>query len=139
MKQQIIIHEKDNVAVRLIEENGIPAGHKAALKPIAKGEAVIKYGHRIGFATRRAKALLDGLDLAIGWRAHAYRNKAVLLADELAALHEVARLDEALRRRAEVLRHRDYELGGKRKLLYWLVARQFLVVVGMDPAFEMKR
>ena len=51
MNKRIIIHEKDNVAVQLIEENGIPAGHKVALRPIEKGEAVIKYGHRIGFAT----------------------------------------------------------------------------------------
>ena len=50
MKQRIIIHEKDNVAVQLTEENGIPAGHKVALCAIKKGEAVIKYGHRIGFA-----------------------------------------------------------------------------------------
>lgn len=50
MKQRIIIHEKDNVAVQLTEENGIPAGHKVALCAINKGEAVVKYGHRIGFA-----------------------------------------------------------------------------------------
>ena len=51
MKQQIIIHEKDNVAVQLTAENGIPAGHKVALRRIQKGEAVVKYGHRIGYAT----------------------------------------------------------------------------------------
>lgn len=30
----------------------IPAAHKVALRAIAAGESVIKYGHRIGHATR---------------------------------------------------------------------------------------
>jgi altronate hydrolase len=45
------IHERDNVAVVLEASGDIPAGHKAALKPIAAGEAVIKYGYPIGIAT----------------------------------------------------------------------------------------
>ena len=69
MKQQIIIHEKDNVAVRLVEENGVPAGHKAALRPIAKGEAVIKYGHRIGYATQ---------DIAAGEWVHTHNLRTAL-------------------------------------------------------------
>lgn len=50
MREQIVIHEKDNVAVRLLPLGDIPAGHKIARCPIAAGEAVIKYGHRIGYA-----------------------------------------------------------------------------------------
>lgn len=66
MQDFIRIHEDDNVAVALrpiaggehltvgpyqvttLEE--IPQGHKFALKPIAAGGEVIKYGFRIGFA-----------------------------------------------------------------------------------------
>src|ERR1700760_4019102 len=64
----ILLNPADNVAVaRLslpaqhdIEVNGvalrssasIPAGHKVAIRPIAQGEAVYRYGNVIGFATR---------------------------------------------------------------------------------------
>lgn len=56
MKEQIIIHEKDNVAVRLVPQGDIPAGHKVALHDIPAGGAVIKYGHPIGRATRPIRA-----------------------------------------------------------------------------------
>ncbi len=45
------IHEKDNVAVLLTEENGLPAGHKIARQDIPKDAPVIKYGFPIGRAT----------------------------------------------------------------------------------------
>ena len=63
MAQYIRINPSDNVAVALtplksgtkidlnggiILQNDIPAGHKFALKPIAKGEDVVKYGFPIG-------------------------------------------------------------------------------------------
>lgn len=63
MPDFIQIHEKDNVAVALhpIEagtefkgvtaSQDIPQGHKMALKPIANGEMVVKYGLYIGHAT----------------------------------------------------------------------------------------
>jgi len=69
----IVIDEKDNVAtaletlsagaevsfevqghvekIRLLSD--IPMGHKLALRDIEKGEAVIKYGERIGQSTSR--------------------------------------------------------------------------------------
>jgi altronate hydrolase len=59
MKLLVHIHPDDNVAVApeaitagthegdLVFAD-IPAGHKAALRPIAAGEAVIKYGFPIG-------------------------------------------------------------------------------------------
>ena len=52
---KIIINEKDNVAVTLTGEGGIPAGHKFALKDIPKGEKVIKYGEVIGIAKENIK------------------------------------------------------------------------------------
>lgn len=64
----IIINEKDNVAVALHEIkkneehdgviflNDIPFGHKVALKDIAKGENIIKYGFPIGCAKNDIKA-----------------------------------------------------------------------------------
>ncbi len=61
----IHLHEKDNVGVSkaalpsgitLVESNltlrnDIPAMHKVALVPIARGEAILKYGQVIGFAS----------------------------------------------------------------------------------------
>lgn len=46
----MIINEKDNVEILLQPEGGIPAGHKRALREIAEGENVIKYGYPIGHA-----------------------------------------------------------------------------------------
>ena len=63
MQEFIIIHEIDNVAVVLRPfkkgevvagvtlKMDIPQAHKVALKPIKKGENVIKYGFPIGHAT----------------------------------------------------------------------------------------
>lgn len=51
MENNVIINEKDNVGVSLRGTDKIPAGHKYALKNIAKGEAVIKYGQVIGRAS----------------------------------------------------------------------------------------
>ena len=48
----MIINEKDNVGVSLDGSETVPAGHKYALRAIAEGEAVIKYGEIIGRATQ---------------------------------------------------------------------------------------
>lgn len=72
MKDYIKIHENDNVIVALKEIaegevvsagnvevkalETIPAGHKMAVKDIAEGEEVIKYGFRIGNAKEAVKA-----------------------------------------------------------------------------------
>jgi len=88
MKQTIVIHPDDNVAVALqpffrgskIQGIGaalvddVPAGHKIAIRPIAKGEPVIKYGLPIGVATR---------DIAAGEHVHTH-NVKTRLAGELA-------------------------------------------------------
>ena len=70
MSNTLRIHPKDNVAVALhalakgepleiaapdvgtgiVAQAAVPFGHKVALVPIAKGEAVIKYGAPIGVA-----------------------------------------------------------------------------------------
>jgi altronate dehydratase small subunit len=74
----IVAHPRDNVAtVRvdidagvilsydgkkdIIVRESIPFGHKLALEPIAGGEPIFKYGHRIGVATR---------DIAVGDLVH---------------------------------------------------------------------
>lgn len=75
----LVIHKNDNVGVALcpvargetVDVNGVPAvvcqdvaaGHKIAIKPIAKGADVIKYGHAIG----RAKE-----DIAAGCWVHTH-------------------------------------------------------------------
>ena len=56
MKTEIKINGKDNVAVRLVEKDGVPAGHKYALCDIAKGDFVVKYGQIIGRATQDIQA-----------------------------------------------------------------------------------
>ncbi|MBR2545657.1 MAG: altronate dehydratase [Erysipelotrichaceae bacterium] len=68
MKQYIIIHEHDNVAVALVPlpkgftladgtvlNEDIDLGHKIALKDIKAGEPVIKYDNLIGFAREDIK------------------------------------------------------------------------------------
>ncbi len=50
--KSVIINEKDNVGVCLDGSETIPAGHKYALRAIACGEYVIKYGEIIGRATQ---------------------------------------------------------------------------------------
>ena len=77
MDKLLQIHKFDNVAVALeniaIGEfsavNDIPKGHKIALKNIAKGENIIKYGMPIGYA-------LD--DIAAGEHVHTHNVKTNL-------------------------------------------------------------
>jgi len=66
MKEFLQIHPADTVAVALQELPGIPAGHKFALRDIAQGEDVIKYGYPIGHATRpiRKGELVDHHNIA---------------------------------------------------------------------------
>jgi len=67
MKAALVISERDNVATALqpleaggplelagaslIVREAIPSGHKIALRDIAVGQAVVKYGSPIGVAT----------------------------------------------------------------------------------------
>ena len=51
--KKVIINEKDNVGVCLDGTEEIPAGHKYALRDIAVGEFVVKYGEIIGRATQK--------------------------------------------------------------------------------------
>jgi len=73
MQQTLKLHERDNVAVVLPPPDvQIPVGHKMALRPITKGEAVIKYGYPIGTASA---------DIAAGEWVHDH-NVATALAGE---------------------------------------------------------
>lgn len=56
MNKLLTINAADNVAVAIEAVGDIPAGHKVALRDIAEGEAVIKYGFPIGHATQPIKA-----------------------------------------------------------------------------------
>lgn len=68
MEKALQIHPQDSVAVALSPINAgewvlgvqarekIPSGHKMALRPIAEGEDIIKYGCPIGHATRMIAA-----------------------------------------------------------------------------------
>ncbi len=55
MKDTVIINKKDNVGINLTGNDKIPAGHKFALRDIAKDQLVIKYGQIIGRATEDIK------------------------------------------------------------------------------------
>jgi altronate hydrolase len=73
----LILNQKDSVAVALRElpagyplpaggrvgDSAVPAGHKVALKPLAKGEPVFKYGQVIGLA---------GADIDAGEHVHVH-------------------------------------------------------------------
>lgn len=50
MSELFKINDKDNVAVALVEADGVPAGHKVAVCDINKDEPIIKYGFPIGKA-----------------------------------------------------------------------------------------
>ena len=80
MRNAILIHPADNVATvlqdvepqaeigwgeerRLLACEPIPEGHKVALRDIARGEVVRKYGHPIGSADR---------DIAAGEHVHTH-------------------------------------------------------------------
>ena len=66
MNNLIILNKNDNVAVTsfiidpqmkiegqgIVSVDSIPFGHKICLKPIKKGEPVIKYDQIIGFASK---------------------------------------------------------------------------------------
>ncbi len=65
----VIINKKDNVGVCLDGSDKIPAGHKFALRAIACGEYVIKYGEIIGRATQ---------DIAEGEWVHTHNVKSHL-------------------------------------------------------------
>ena len=87
MKQIIIIHPDDNVAVSLqpfqqgdsvqelntVLRNDIPAGHKIAIRPIQKGTPVIKYGMPIGIAAT---------DIAAGEQVHTHNTKTRLSGEQ---------------------------------------------------------
>lgn len=61
--EYVVINEKDNVKVCLED------GHKYAIKPILKGEEVIKYGYPIGVAT---------CDISVGEKVHSHNLKTLL-------------------------------------------------------------
>ena len=74
MKQTLKIHPVDNVAVILTDNNPVaPRGHKIALRSIAKGEPVVKYGFPIGRATQ---------DIAEGEWVHSHNLATALGANE---------------------------------------------------------
>lgn len=74
MKRLLQIHPADNVAVILVDDDPVAArGHKVALRPIARGQNVIKYGFPIGHATA---------DIAGGEWVHSH-NLATNLGDDL--------------------------------------------------------
>ena len=68
MRKVLILNEIDNIAVCLVDleigevigqdglsltiQNRIPRGHKIATKNISKDDGIIKYGERMGHATK---------------------------------------------------------------------------------------
>jgi galactarate dehydratase len=59
----IRVHRLDNVAIAtapegLLRGELIPQGHKVALRDFAQGDAILRYGHVIGYA---ARAIREGM------------------------------------------------------------------------------
>ncbi|WP_033923398.1 UxaA family hydrolase [Sphingomonas sp. 37zxx] len=63
MTDPIRLHRDDNVAVTLHATPLVPALHKVAVRAIAPGQAILKYGQPIGIATR---------DIAAGEHVHVH-------------------------------------------------------------------
>ncbi len=56
----IQVHPRDNVAIAaapegLLRAELIPQGHKVALRDFEKGDAIVRYGHAIGYAARHIR------------------------------------------------------------------------------------
>ena len=95
MTSAIVISASDNVATALepLEAGltlragaatvpvieAIPRGHKVALRPIAAGEAVVKYGSAIGIAS---------CDIAAGAHVHTHNVASTRGRGDLGARHE---------------------------------------------------
>ncbi|MBQ3020304.1 MAG: altronate dehydratase [Clostridia bacterium] len=104
----VIINKKDNVAVTLHGKGEIPAGHKFALREIAKGEYVIKYGEIIGRATQ---------DIACGEWVHTHNVKSHL--DENVAYRYEFNAQNAVKDKATFLGYkREYGRAGIRNEIY---------------------
>jgi hypothetical protein len=96
MKPVLVISERDNVATALMElEPGrlvsgqgwrvtvaepVPPGHKIAIRFIASGEPVVKYGSPIGTATA---------DIPVGAHVHTHNLSSSRGRGDLAALHPI--------------------------------------------------
>lgn len=77
MENVLILRDGDEVGVTTADRPGIPRGHKVALKDIAKGAQVHKYGQSIGVAT---------FDIKVGEHVHVHNLEMDLAARE----HEFA-------------------------------------------------
>lgn len=53
--EKIDVRDKKGNSTEITVIGDIPYGHKAALKEILKGEAIIKYGEALGVATKNIK------------------------------------------------------------------------------------
>lgn len=66
----VIIRDKKGREEALVSLNAIPYGHKIAIQSIAKGEAIIKYGEKLGLASgdieRGAHVHIHNLESARG-------------------------------------------------------------------------
>lgn len=60
---QHLLTTMDDVAVATTQEGPVPIGHKIAVRPVAQGSPVHKYGHVIGYATS---------DIAVGDHVHTH-------------------------------------------------------------------
>lgn len=47
----VIVRDKKGCEEALVALNEIPYGHKIAIKPITKGEPIVKYGEKLGHAS----------------------------------------------------------------------------------------
>ncbi|MDN5568893.1 MAG: UxaA family hydrolase [Paracoccus sp. (in: a-proteobacteria)] len=74
MRDPLVLNPADNVAI-LTEKGIASAGHKIARADIVQGQAVVKYGQTIGYATADIAAgdHVHGHNCAFGEHDRAYR------------------------------------------------------------------
>ena len=60
---QVDVRDKKGAMETVAVHGDVPYGHKIAVRPIAKGELIIKYGEEIGVATK---------DIAVGDYVHVH-------------------------------------------------------------------
>ncbi len=92
----VTLNSSDEAVLNVSSRQKIPFGHKIAIKDLAKGSPIIRYGYPIGVATA---------DIKLGDHVHSHNMRSALspASDEKAPAREIRPADWVRRKIAEVL------------------------------------
>ena len=92
----VTLNSSDEAVLNVSSRQKIPFGHKIAIKDLAKGSPIIRYGYPIGVATT---------DIKLGDHVHSHNMRSALspASDEKAPAREIRPADWVRRKIAEVL------------------------------------